>query len=56
MATNLEKLFKGSSSTFTKNHLITCMAHVLNLVVQCGLKELGNDEPYLDIEGLEAIS
>ena len=39
------------------------MAYVLNLAVQCGLKELGNDESYSDsedddkyIEGLEAIS
>ena len=39
------------------------MAHVLNLAVQCCLKELGNDESYSDsedddrhIEGLEAIS
>ena len=40
-----------------------CMAHVLNLATQCGIKELGNEESYLDseddekyIEGLEAIS
>ena len=39
------------------------MAHVHNLVVQRGLKELGNEESYSDseddvndIEGLEAIS
>ena len=39
------------------------MAHVLNLAVQCGLKEIGNDESYSysedddkHIEGLEAIS
>ena len=39
------------------------MAHVLNLAVQRGLKELGNEESYLDsedddkhMEGLEAIS
>ena len=39
------------------------MAHILNLAVQCSLKEQGNDESYLDsedddkhIEGLEAIS
>ena len=40
-----------------------CMAHVLNLGVQRGLKELGNEESHWDseddenhIEGLEAIS
>ena len=39
------------------------MAHVLNLAVQHGLQELGNEESYLDsedndkhIEGLEAIN
>ena len=39
------------------------MAHVLNLAVQCGLKELGNEESYSDsedddkhIEGLEVIT
>ena len=39
------------------------MTHVLNLAVQRGLKELGNEESYSDseddgkhIEGLEAIS
>ena len=39
------------------------MAHVLNLAVQCGLKELGNEESYSysvdedkHTEGLEAIS
>ena len=52
-----------SSSRFTKNYFKPCMAHVLNVAVQCGLKELGNDKPYLysedddkNIEGLEAIS
>ena len=62
MASSLEKLLKGCSSTFTKNYLTPCMAHVLNLVVQRGLKELGNDESYSDsednnrhIEGLESI-
>ena len=63
MAENLEKLLKVSSSRFTKNYLTPCMAHVLNLAVQHGLKELGNNESYSDsedddkhIEGLEAIS
>ena len=63
MAENLDKLLKGSSSRFTKNYLTRCMAHVLNLAVQRGLKEFGNDESYLDgeddhkqIEGLEAIN
>ena len=39
------------------------MAHVLNLAIQCGLKNLGNVESYSDsedddkhIEGLKAIS
>ena len=63
MAESLEKLLKGSRSRFTKNYLTPCMAHVLNLAIQFGLKELDNDESYLDskdddkhIEGLEAIS
>ena len=63
MAENIEKFLKVSSSRFTKNYLTPCMAHVLNLAVQCGLNELGNDESYSDsedddkhIEGLEAIS
>ena len=50
MTENLEKLLKVSSSKFTKNYLTPCMAHVLNLAVQCGLKELGNDESYSDSE------
>ena len=63
MAANLEKLLKGSTSRFTKNYLTPCMAHVLNLAVQHGLKELDNDESHSDsddddkhVEGLEAIS
>ena len=63
MAACLEKVLKGSRSRFIKNYLTPCMAHVLNLVVQRGLKELGNEEPYLNsedddkhIEGLEATS
>ena len=63
MAKNLEKLLKGSSSRFAKNYLTPCMAHVLNLAVERGLKELVNDESYSDsedddryIEGLEAIN
>ena len=63
MAASLKKLLKGSSSKFTKNYLMVCMAHVLSLAMQCGLKELGQDESYWNsedddkhIEGLEAIS
>ena len=50
MAASLEKLLKGSRSRFTKNYLTPCMAHVLNLAVQCGFKELGNNESYSDSE------
>ena len=50
MVTNLEKFFKGSRSRFTKNYRTPCMAHVLNLAVQCGLNKLGNDELYSDSE------
>ena len=63
MAASLKKLLKGSTSRFTKNYLTPCIAHVLNLAIQCGLKALGNDESYSgsedddkNIEGLEAIS
>ena len=63
MTENLEKFFKVSSSRFTKNYLTPCMAHILNLAVQRGIKEFGNDESYSDsedddkhIEGLKAIS
>ena len=63
MAASLEKLLKGSRSRFTKNYLTPCITHVLNLAMQHGLKELGNEESYSDsededndIEGLEAIS
>ena len=59
---SLEKLLKGSSSRFTKNYLMPCTTHVLNLVVQRGLKELCNDESYSNseaddkhIEGLKTI-
>ena len=62
MARSLGKLLKGSRSRFTKNYLTSCMTHVLNLVVQHGLKELGNEESYSNsedddkhLEGLEAI-
>ena len=61
LAESVEKLLKGSSSRFTKNYVIPCMGHVLNLAVQPGLKELGNNYSYSDseddnyIEGLEAI-
>ena len=63
MTEDLEKLLKGSSSRFAKNYLMPCMAHVLNLAIQRGLKELGNDDSYSDseddekhVEGLEVIS
>ena len=63
MAASLEKFLKGSSSRFTKNYLTPYMTHVLNLAIQCGLKERGNGDSYLDgedddknLEGLEAIS
>ena len=63
MAASLEKLLKGSRLRLTKNYLTPCMAHVLNLVVQCSLKELGNEESYSNsenddkhIEGLESIN
>ena len=46
-----------------QEYITPCKAHVLNLAIQCGLKELGNDESYSDsedddkhIEGLEVIS
>ena len=50
MSPNLEKLLKGSSSRFAKNYLTPCMAHVLNLAIQQGLNELGNDKSYLESE------
>ena len=63
MAASLEKFLKGSRSRFTKNYLTPCLAHVLNLAIQHGLKELGNDETYSDreddeelVEGLEATN
>ena len=63
MAESLEKLLKGSRSRFTKNYLTPSMTHVLNLAMQRGLKELGDEESYSDsedddkhIEGLEAIN
>ena len=63
MAASLEKILKGSRSRFTKNYLTPCTSHVRNLAVQRGLKEVGNEESYLDseddtkhIEGLKAIS
>ena len=63
MEEKLVKLLKSSSSRFTKNYLTPCMADVLNLTIQRGLKELNNDESYSDsedsekhLEGLEAIS
>ena len=62
MAASLEKLLQGSRSRFTKNYHPPCMAHVLNLAMQRGLKKLGTNESYSNsedadkhIEGLEAI-
>ena len=40
-----------NSLMFTKQHHVPCMAHVLNLVVERGLKELGN--PSLNSENSE---
>ena len=42
MVASLEKIMNENGSKFTKQHNVSCMAHVLNLVVQGGLKELGN--------------
>ena len=46
--TSLEKMLNENGSMLTKKHHVSCMAHVLNLVVQGGLKELGN--PSLTLE------
>ena len=48
---SLEKMLNENGSVFTKQHHVLCMAHVLNLVVHGGLKELGNTS--LTLEFLE---
>ena len=55
MAASLEKLLKGSRSRFTKNYLTPCIAHVLNIAIQHGLKELCNDETYSNSEDDEEL-
>ena len=42
MMTSLEKLLSESGSTSTEQFHMPCLVHVFNLVVQGGLKELGN--------------
>ena len=42
MAASLDNLLRESGSTFTRQFHLPCMAHVLNLAAQGGLKELGN--------------
>ena len=42
MVASLENLLSESGSTFTRQFHVPYMAHVLNLAVQGGLKELGN--------------
>ena len=56
MGASLEKLLSKSTLTVTKQFHVPCMTHVLNLVVQGGLKELGNSSLtslYLEREGDE---
>ena len=53
MAASLENLLCESGSTFTKQFYVPCMAHVLILAVQGGLKELGNSSLCLESEGDE---
>ena len=51
MMASLEKIMNENGSMFTKQHHVPCMAHVLNLVIQGGSKELVN--PSLTSEYLE---